>query len=203
MTSAPGARPLNATLHALHTPCRLVQTQQDLQSVQRAYGLLATEHQQLQQLRRHEEREGYEVSELYRRQIVDKNKQLEALKQDLTRIKESLAQNASIAAQREEQMQRDFATERQQLGAAAAALQQQLDGRAGNLKEKEELEAEMYRLRKSNVTLSEELGGKVSSRLASHRPPLRISIQSFQDLTRHFCAGSQAAASPDRARIRG
>lgn len=143
-------------------------TQQELQSAQKAYGVLVTEHQQLQELRRHEERESYEVTELFRRQIVDKNAQLEMLKHELAGMEQRLEQCTATAAQREAQLQREFAAERQQLGAATAALQQQLDGVARYHNEKKELEAEMYHLRKANVNISEELGGKVSARLKQH-----------------------------------
>lgn len=132
-----------------------------LEVSQAAFGKLCNDHQQLQEVRRHEEREGYELSELFRRQLLSKNEQLASMQAEVSAAVTRLQETEAAAAQREAQLKQDFEAERQQMGAAVAAVRAELAAVAQYRQGKQELEQELHRLRSDKVGIAEALGEKV------------------------------------------
>ena len=158
--STPPPQPLPPLLPA--TPTRRArETQAQLEASQAAYEELCTEHRRLQEQQQHEEREGYEVAALFRREMLAKSGDLVALQAEVALGAAALQAAAAAAAQREAQLQAGFAAERQQLAGTAAALQEQLDGLAEFRQHKEGLEAELQRLREEGARAAEESADKV------------------------------------------
>ncbi|KAL4860135.1 Basal body-orientation factor 1 [Chlorella vulgaris] len=153
--------PTEAEAEALLQQSRLQQAEAQLEASQAAYGKLCNDHQQLQEVRRHEEREGYELSELFRRQLLSKNEQLASMQAEVSAAVTRLQETEAAAAQREAQLKQDFEGERQQMGAAVAAVRAELAAVAQYRQGKQELEQELHRLRSDKVGIAEALGEKV------------------------------------------
>ena len=121
------------------------------------------EHRRLQEQQQHEEREGYEVAALFRREMLAKSGELVALQAEVALGAAALQAAAAAAAEREAKLQAGFEAERQQLVAAAAALQEELDGLAEFRQHKEGLQAELQRLRTEGARAAEKSANKVGT----------------------------------------
>lgn len=140
---------------------RALETQAQLEASQAAYEELCVEHRKLQEQQLHQEREGYEVAALFRREMLAKSGELVALEAEVALGAAALQAAATAATQREAQLQAGFAAERQQLVGAAAALQEQLDGLAEFRQHKEGFEGHLLRLQAEGTRAAEEAAEKV------------------------------------------
>lgn len=163
LPTAAALRPPTDTL-ARHSPghvCRARQAQAALEAARAAYDALAVEHARLQEARRLEEREGFEVASLLRQELAAKAQALAALEARLGAGADRVAEVESEAVAREAAAAAAHAAERVALQQAADTLQARLDGLAQFQAQKDNLVAEMQWLRQENARIAQESGGKV------------------------------------------
>ena len=152
-------RPRTAA-HLPKIPCRVRHVQAQLEASRTAYDDLCAEHQRLQEQRRAEEREGYEVAASFRRDAQAKDAQLALMQQELAGAAQAQQEAEALALQREELLQEAFVLERQRMLGEAAALQAQLDALEEFRQQREAMQAELHRLRLDGQRSAEEAADK-------------------------------------------